>query len=65
MAHVIFLTAPVPWFWGLGIWGLGTGLVNKYKPTETTFEIVSKVIMYVFKQGKNVDIKLSKQNKKI
>ena len=33
VAHVIIVTAPVPWFWGLGFWGvgLGTGLVNYYK----------------------------------
>ena len=28
VAHVIIVTAPVPWFGDLGIWGLGTGLVN-------------------------------------
>jgi len=28
VSHGILVIAPVSWFWGLGFWGLGTGLVN-------------------------------------
>ncbi len=28
MAYVILVTAPVPWFWGFGDMGVGTGLIN-------------------------------------
>ena len=32
VAPMIIVTAPVFWFRGLGIWGLGTGLVNCRAP---------------------------------